>query len=109
MHIAIVDPIFKASRLQYSHYVALQAQKLGMDIHIIARTDAYTELYDELFADIPHSLYEVAGLPDDFWFGKIPKSQIEKAPNNFVHISTLVNAVRYVTDDLKVFENKLIE
>lgn len=77
MNIAIVDPIFKASRLQYSHRVALKAQECQMDIHILTRTNSHTELYDELFQDIRHTLYEVAAVPDDFWFGKIPNHEID--------------------------------
>ncbi len=77
MNIAIVDPIFRASRLQYTHMVATRAKELGMDIHLLARTSSYTEQYDELFGEIDHQLYEVAVLPDKFWFGKIPTSQID--------------------------------
>lgn len=43
------------------------------------------------------------------YFIEVPKSQMAKCPDNFVHKQTLVNAVRYITSELKVFEEKMIE
>ncbi len=85
-NIAIVDPIFKVSRLQYSHRVAQKAEELGMNIHLLVRTNSYTPLYEELFSNIEHQLYEIAELPDNFWFGKIPKPQIKALINELQHI-----------------------
>lgn len=69
--IVIVDPIFRASRLIYSHMVAQEAQEEKMQIHIITRTNASTEQYQELFRDIDHTLHEVVDVPLDFWWGVI--------------------------------------
>lgn len=69
--IVIVDPIFRASRLIYSHMVAQEAQEEKMQIHIITRTNASTEQYQELFREIDHTLYEVVDVPLDFWWGVI--------------------------------------
>ncbi len=43
------------------------------------------------------------------YFIEIPKSQVSKIPNDFIHKQTLVNASRYITIELKEFENKFIE
>lgn len=42
------------------------------------------------------------------YFIEVPKTQMEKVSDNFVHKTTLVNAVRYITEELKDFENKVI-
>lgn len=44
-----------------------------------------------------------------WYFIEIPKSQIDKIPNSFVHKQTLVNAARYITLELKEFEEKFLE
>lgn len=89
--------------------------------------DGYDEVVDDLRSVINNSKDWLINyqnkLIDDTWISKlkikytsaswyfieIPKSQLYKAPNSFIHISTLVNAIRYVTEDLKVFEHKLIQ
>ncbi len=43
------------------------------------------------------------------YFIEIPKSQTNKIPDNFIHKQTLVNAARYVTLELKNFEEKMLE
>ena len=43
------------------------------------------------------------------YFIEIPKSQLNKIPSNFVHKQTLVNAWRFITEELKEFEWKLLE
>lgn len=43
------------------------------------------------------------------YFIEIPKSQTSKIPDSFIHKQTLVNASRYVTIELKQFEEKFLE
>ncbi|MDD2907582.1 MAG: DNA mismatch repair protein MutS [Candidatus Gracilibacteria bacterium] len=43
------------------------------------------------------------------YFIEIPKSQTSKIPDSFIHKQTLVNASRYVTLELKQFEEKFLE
>lgn len=43
------------------------------------------------------------------YFLEVPKSQLSKVPDEFVHKQTLVNASRFVTPELKEFENGLLE
>lgn len=43
------------------------------------------------------------------YFIEIPKSQTSKIPNDFIHKQTLVNAARYITSELKNFEEKFLE
>lgn len=43
------------------------------------------------------------------YFLEVPKSQLSKVPENFVHKQTLVNASRFVTPELKEFETGLLE
>lgn len=43
------------------------------------------------------------------YFIELPKSQQSKVSDSFVHKQTLVNAVRYVTIELKKFEEKVLE
>ncbi len=43
------------------------------------------------------------------YFIEIPKSQISKIPDSFIHKQTLLNASRYITIDLKNFEEKFME
>ncbi|MBT3728578.1 hypothetical protein HOF65_00640 [bacterium] len=40
---------------------------------------------------------------------EIPKSQINKIPEIFIHKQTLVNASRYVTIELNEFEQEILE
>ena len=42
------------------------------------------------------------------YFIEVPLSQKSKVPEYFIHKTTLVNALRYTTEELKVFENKII-
>ncbi len=42
------------------------------------------------------------------YFIEIPLSQKTKVPEFFIHKTTLVNALRYTTEELKVFENKIL-
>jgi len=44
-----------------------------------------------------------------WYFIEIPKSQTSKIPDNFIHKQTLVNASRYITIELKEFEQKILE
>ena len=43
------------------------------------------------------------------YFIEVSKTQISKIPDNFVHKQTLVNASRFITSELKDFEQKLME
>lgn len=43
------------------------------------------------------------------YFIEIPKSQSQKVPDAFVQKQTLVNAIRYITSELKEFESSLLE
>ena len=43
------------------------------------------------------------------YFIEVPRSQLNKVPDNFVHKQTLVNAWRFITEELKEFEWKLLE
>lgn len=43
------------------------------------------------------------------YFIEIPKSQTSKIPDSFIHKQTLVNASRYITIELKEFEQKFLE
>jgi len=43
------------------------------------------------------------------YFIEIPKSQTLKIPDSFIHKQTLVNASRYITIELKEFEQKFLE
>ncbi|MDR3155953.1 MAG: DNA mismatch repair protein MutS [Holosporaceae bacterium] len=43
------------------------------------------------------------------WYVEIPASQKQKLGSNFVHRQTLVNAVRYTTEELMAMEAKLVE
>ncbi|MDI6797149.1 MAG: DNA mismatch repair protein MutS, partial [Desulfatibacillaceae bacterium] len=42
------------------------------------------------------------------YFIEVPKAHAEKMPPNFVRKQTLVNAERYITDELKQFEDKVL-
>ncbi len=42
------------------------------------------------------------------YYIEIPKSQSKTVPDHYVRKQTLVNAERYITDELKVFENKVL-
>lgn len=43
------------------------------------------------------------------YFIEIPKTQMQKIPDYFVHTQTLVGAGRFITEELKNFERKVIE
>lgn len=43
------------------------------------------------------------------YFIEIPRAQMQKIPDYFVHTQTLVGAGRYITEELKNFEKKVIE
>lgn len=43
------------------------------------------------------------------WFIEIPLSQRNKIPDNFVHRQTLLNNIRYITDELIILQTKLDE
>ncbi len=43
------------------------------------------------------------------YFIEVPKSQVSKIPDSFVHKQTLVNASRYITWELKEFETEVLE
>lgn len=43
------------------------------------------------------------------YFIEISKNQVSKVPDNFVYKQTLVNASRYITEDLKLFEKEILE
>ena len=43
------------------------------------------------------------------YFIEIPKSQTSKMPDNFIHKQTLINSSRFVSDELKKFENDILE
>jgi len=42
------------------------------------------------------------------YFIEVPSSQKSKIPDNFIHTTTLVNAVRFTTPELKEFESKVL-
>jgi len=42
------------------------------------------------------------------YYIEIPRSQSENVPPNYVRKQTLVNAERYITDELKTFENQVL-
>jgi DNA mismatch repair protein MutS len=42
------------------------------------------------------------------YYIELPKSQIDSVPVHYVRKQTLVNAERYITDDLKKFENQVL-
>ncbi|MBW2368733.1 MAG: DNA mismatch repair protein MutS, partial [Deltaproteobacteria bacterium] len=42
------------------------------------------------------------------YYIEIPRSQSENVPGNYVRKQTLVNAERYITDELKTFENQVL-
>ncbi len=42
------------------------------------------------------------------YFIEVPKAHAEKMPTNYVRKQTLVNAERYITDELKQFEDKVL-
>ena len=44
-----------------------------------------------------------------WYFIEIPKSQVSKIPEDFIHKQTLVWASRYITLELKEFEAKFLE
>jgi DNA mismatch repair protein MutS len=43
------------------------------------------------------------------YFIEISKNQVSKVPDSFVYKQTLVNASRYITEELKGFEKEIIE
>jgi DNA mismatch repair protein MutS len=43
------------------------------------------------------------------YYIEVPKSRSETVPARYVRKQTLINAERYITDDLKVFESKVLE
>lgn len=43
------------------------------------------------------------------YFIEIPLSQKPKVPENFIHKTTLVNAIRFTTDELRQFESKMLD
>jgi len=44
-----------------------------------------------------------------WYFIEVPKSQSSKVPDSFIHKQTLVNASRYITLELKEFEENILE
>ncbi len=72
-----------------SSWLASYQQKLSQENHISNLKIKYTN---------------VSG-----YFIEIPKSQISKIPNDFIHKQTLVNAARYITSELKEFEQDFRE
>ena len=44
-----------------------------------------------------------------WYFIEIPKSQVAKIPDSFIHKQTLVNASRFITIELKEFEQQIME
>lgn len=73
----LVDPIFRGSRLFYT-WMADGALNAGAPNHIISRTQARTDHFHELFGDKSPEVFEVAEVPEDFWFGRIPDDQLKK-------------------------------
>lgn len=95
-HIVIIDPIFRASRLQFSFYCAEAFKNNdGLEIDIITRTKSYTEQYNSLFRDINHKIHEVAKVEDDFWFGKISDANIESILDRLLELF-LLKKIQYV-------------
>ena len=43
------------------------------------------------------------------YFIEIPKSQVNKVPDDFIHKQTLVNASRFITIELKKFEEEIMD
>ena len=43
----IVDPIFRGSRLHYSYLASRGAERRGVQPHILTRTEAITDHYEE--------------------------------------------------------------
>jgi len=67
----IVDPIFRGSRLHYSYLASRGAERRGVQPHILTRTEAITDHYEELFNDISATLHPEIELPEGFWYGRI--------------------------------------
>lgn len=44
-----------------------------------------------------------------WYFIELPKSQANKVPDTFIHKQTLVNASRFITSELKKFEEEVLE
>jgi DNA mismatch repair protein MutS len=43
------------------------------------------------------------------YYIEIPKTHSQSVPDHYIRKQTLVNAERYITDELKIFENKFLE
>ncbi len=85
-----------------------------------SRVDEYRDILDNSknwLANYQNTLIEKTGIKNlkikytniSGYFIEIPKSFVSKAPEDFIQKQTLVNASRYVTQDLINFEKKFLE
>jgi glycosyltransferase involved in cell wall biosynthesis len=71
----VVDPILRGSRLFFSWIAASCLQRYGRVI-ILTRSQGLDEHGEELFRDLNVEIESLVQLPDDFWFGLIPKDGV---------------------------------
>jgi len=71
--------------------------------------DWLTEYQSQLVKNYGITTLRIKFTNNSGYFIEIPKTQIGKIPDTFIHIQTLVNASRYTTQELNTFQEKLSE
>ena len=77
--LVIVDPIFRGSRMYFSSLAAKAGIEAGMNVRILARTEAKTDQFCEFFAGLEVEVDEVFRVPSEFWYGKIDETEQRRA------------------------------
>ena len=70
--------------------------------------DWLTEYQTKLSEENGLSSLKIKYTNASWYFIEIPKSQTSKIPDTFIHKQTLVNAERYITEELKEYEAKIL-
>ena len=77
---------------------------------VIAEAKNWLENYTKkIISDTGISNLKIKYTSASGYFIEVSKSQVSKVPDTFVHKQTLVNAARYITAELKEFEEELIQ
>lgn len=75
----IIDPIFRASRLQYTMYFVEALQAHGLQAKVLCRRDYNSELYEPITKGKSFELVAELDLPEGFWFGDLPENCLWQA------------------------------
>lgn len=76
--VLIIDPVFRASRLQYTMYMVEALHREKITAKVLCRRDYDSDLFDEMTEGTHFQMFPEIDLPEDFWFGDLPKSCLDQ-------------------------------